>query len=179
MKKIATVLMLALMMLSCSAGRNISVANAQNYFDAEQVFYTQYPELVQFYENGLIKLTSLKENVNENGIAEYDVKYKFVRHYYRTRAEKAECLRENFPDMYVLYVNGNIEVTKLYKYVDLRTMTMKHYVSYVSYQYVPMIYPYGGYRYHYVPRVILPRPTPHRPPHGGQPRPPHGHGPRR
>ena len=182
MKKLIALFTAIVMLVCCASGRYISTADPQNAFDAEQVFYNTHPELVPYYEAGVLKITSMREVVGRDGSVSYKVKYRFVKRHIRDYSERMECLKTYFPEIYQMYVNGVIEVYSLYAYVD-DTGVIRHHISYrrlydYYYDYVPLPYPYGGYRYNYRPRVSPPppppvrrgdvRPGPNRPP---QPRP--------
>ena len=172
MKKIITLLLGILLFVSCGATRYISLDNQDAAFDAVEVLYNKYPELVRYYEEGVLQITSLKEVRTEMGY-DYKIKYRFIKYYYRDYAEKMACLKERFPELYTLYTNGTIEVTSIYKYVD-EYGEIRHHASYrrlydFYYDNVPLVYPYGGYRYYYRVRPIPPRMSP--PPHPPKPRP--------
>lgn len=198
MKKLLTFLLGLTMLVSCSTSRYISLADPQAEFDAVEILYNQHPELVNYYEEGVLKITSLREVKVANGY-DYQIKYKFVKRHYYDYAERMTCLKEKYPELYTMYVNGTIEINSLYKYVDDYGV-IRHHVSYrrlydFYYDNVPLIYPYGGYRYYYRPRPIPPRvgppprprpnnpppkATPNRPPrqqpNGGGGRPPQSRG---
>ena len=182
LKSVLCIVAVAFATLACSAQRRISMANPQVEFDATEILYNQYPNLVPFYEEGVLKITSL---VERNGV--YDIKYKFVKYRYNDYGEMIACLKERFPELYELYTGGMIRVNSLYKYVDTDDMVIRYHVGYRMvydyYYYSSGIYPYNGYRFIYRPRTYVrpprvapapaPRPQPH---HGGGPRPGGGHG---
>ena len=174
MKKLLLTIISVIVMFSCASGRYISLSDPQAEFTATEILYNEYPELVKYYEEGVLKITSLRE-VNERDNIRYKIKYKFVKKYYYDYAERMECLKTHFPELYTLYTNGVIEITSLYKYVDDYGV-IRHHASYrrlydFYYDYHPYVYPYGGYRYYYVPRYrYAPRPQ-YRPQPKPQPRP--------
>ena len=161
MKKLIAFIFAIVMFVCCASGRYISTNEPQAAFDAEQVLYTTRPELVPYYEAGVLKITSLREKIGRDGIATYDIRYKFVRRYIRDYVEKMACLQEHYPELYQMYVSGVIDVGTMYRYVD-DYGNIRYHVSYrrlyeYYYDYVPLPYPYGGYRYyHYRPRVAPP-----------------------
>ena len=170
MKKLALIVSCILMMLSCASGRYVSLSNPQAQFDAGETLYDKYPEMVKYYDEGVLKITSLREIPQRDGTYVYDVSYKFVKYYYREYAERMECLKTHFPEAYEMYVNGIIEIRSLYKYVD-ENMEIKYHLSYrrlydFYYETTPyLIYPYNrGYRYHYRPRPVPQRVSPPPPP---------------
>lgn len=160
MKKFIALLVTLLMVVSsCSAGRYVSLNTAEREFSAVEVLYNQHPELVPYYEAGVLKITSMREIRTEMGY-NYDIKYKFVKKYLYDN-ERYLCLKENYPELYDLYVNGVINIRTVYRYVDSAGeiryhITYSHLYDYY-YENVPLIHPYGGYRLYY-----RPRPAPHR-----------------
>ena len=162
MKKLIALFSAIVMLVCCASGRYISTADPQNAFDAEQVLYNTRPELVPYYEAGVLKITSMREVVGRDGSVSYNVKYRFVKRHIKDYSERMACLKENFPELYQMYVNGTIEIYSLYAYVDDNGV-IRHHVSYrrlydFYYDYAPLMYPYGGYRYYYRPRVSPPPP---------------------
>ena len=174
MKKLIALFSAIVMLVCCASGRYISTSDPQTAFDAEQVLYDTHPELVPYYEAGVLKITSMREIVRKDGSVNYNVKYRFVKRHIREYAERMEVLKENFPELYQRYVNGTIEISSLYRYVD-EMGAIRYHVSYRNlydfyYDYAPLIYPYGGYRLHYRPR-IAPPPRREMGPRPQQPRP--------
>ena len=175
MKKFIALLVTMLMIVtSCSAGKYVSLNNPEREFSAVEVLYNQHPELVPYYEAGVLKITSMREIQSEVGYT-YDIRYKFVRKYLYGD-ERYLCLKELYPELYDLYANGVINIRTVYRYVDNKG-SIQYHITYSRlydyyYESVPLIHPYRGYRLHYRPRPIPPRMTP--PP----PRPrPEGHNP--
>ena len=115
-----------------------------------------------------------------------------------------ETLKVQLPDLYYMYVNGLVDVTSLYKYVDKETGLIRYRARYrhiydYYYDYYPRL---GGVHLYYRPRLNNPPPIsrprqpriepnrPHnpggnrppqvgggnRPPQGGGNRPPQGGG---
>ena len=175
-KLIALLVTMLLVVSSCAAGKYVSINNPEREFSAVEVLYNQHPELVPYYEAGVLKITSMREIRTEMGY-NYDVRYRFVKKYLYDE-ERYLCLKENYPELYDLYVNGVINIRSIYRYVD-NDMVIRYRVTYSRlydyyYENVPLIYPYGGYRYRYRPRPIPPRvqPAPPAPRPGGNNPPP-------
>ena len=161
-KLIALLITMLLVVSSCSAGRYVSINDTEREFSAVEVLYNQHPELVPYYEAGVLKITSLREVRSEVGYT-YDIRYKFVKKYLYDE-ERYLCLKEYYPELYDLYVNGVINIRSIYRYVDADRV-IRYKVTYSRlydyyYENVPLIYPYGGYRLQYIPRPIPPRMTP-------------------
>lgn len=174
MKRLLALLLSIFVIASCSASRSAYGGEPYDRALAVEVLQMKYPELVRYYNEGVLEITSVREVV-VNGLPDYRLKYRFVRYYY-SGAEKIQCLIDRFPEIYRLYSNGLINVSSVYKYVDTETMEIRHVVSYreiygSSIYYSPNIYHYRGYRYYYRPsppppprpRVEPQRPQPQRP----------------
>lgn len=174
MKKIIALFLGFILLVSCGATRYISVNNQESASIAIEVLYSNHPELVRYYDEGVLSITSLKEIRTETGY-DYDIRYKFVKYYYRNYEEKMLCLEERFPELYTLYINGTIEITSLYKYVD-RYGEIRYHASYrrLNEIYYDNYY-HGGYRIHYRSRPYRMSPPPPppkpRPNVGPKPRP--------
>lgn len=176
MKKIISLLLGLLLFVSCGATRYVNLDNVEASRNAVAVLYNKHPELVRYYEENVLLITSMKQTRTESGY-DYNIKYRFIKYYYRDFSEKMECLKEKFPELYTMYTNGTIEITSIYKYVDeygeIRYhATYKRAGDYYYYDSYPLIYPYSGYRYYYRYRPVYPRvspppplrPTPNNPP---------------
>ena len=172
---------LLLLLASCGPGRYIPVNTPEKQFDAEQVLYETRPELVPYYEAHVLKITNMREIKDKAGNTRYELDYKFTRYYIRDLNERLQILKEKFPEMYDMYVNGYIELHNMYRFVD-NEGNIRYTVNYFRvydyyYYYVPFMRPYGGYRYDYAPRPmprVSPRPPAPRPNGGG----PHPQGPK-
>lgn len=151
MKKFILLVLSALLMISCSVQRPV-----YNYagVPVAEVLQMTHPELVRYYNEGVLEVTSIKESVID-GFPSYRVNYRFVRYYYYG-SERTMCLRERFPEIYNLYRSGLIRISSVYKYVDSRTLEIRHAVDYRSViganiHYGPNIYYHNGTRYYYRP----------------------------
>ena len=185
MKKFLIVLMLTIGLASCATTR---YANQRTVFEMDEISYVlanYYPQLYEYDLAGVLKVNSLKEVVLEDGTIDYKVNYKFVRYYYRDFNEKMAVVKENYPELYDMYISGVIDIGTVYNYVDKNTGKIKLHVSYRQiYDYYYRHYPgaYGGTRiYYYGPRIYpraprrmqpappQPRPEPNRPRPGLRP----------
>lgn len=188
--------MMALMVSVSSCGTT-RYANQRTIKEMDEVSYVlanYYPQLHEYYMEGVLRVTSLKEVVLEDGNVDYKVKYNFVRYYYRDFNERMEAVKNTYPELYEMYVSGVIDIDSVYKYVDKDSGKIRLHVSYSRvYDFYYRRYPgaYGGtHIYRYGPRVYplaprrmqppppAPRPQPNRPPQGGGVRPnnPPAHG---
>lgn len=169
MKKIITLLLGILLFVSCGTTRYINLDNTEASHNAVTILYNRHPELVKYYEDNVLLITSMKEIRTDFGY-DYDIRYRFIKYYYKDYTERMLCLKERFPELYVLYTNGAIEITSIYKYVD-DYGEIRYHVSYRnvydSYYYsYPNVYPHIG-RYYYrsrpVPNRMSPPPPPPKP----------------
>ena len=98
-----------------------------------------------------------------------------MKYYYRNYSEMMEVLKNHFPELYQMYLNGVIEVTGIYKYVDRDTGVIRNHVLYrriYDFYYERTIIPYNHTRLHYRPRPMpLPMYRPSPPPPKPQPAP--------
>jgi hypothetical protein len=176
MKKLVLAIISMVMLFSCASGRYINLTDPQAMFDAGEILYRQHPELANYYDQGVLQITSLRE-VNVGDGVDYRIKYRFVKHHIYDYSDRMMILKDKFPELYEMYVSGLIEITSLYRYVN-DYVEIKYHVSYrriydFYYDYHPYLYPYGGYRYYYRSRPLpppsprvepAPRPNDNRPP---------------
>ena len=193
MKKIIALLVGILLVMSCSAQRYANQRTVREMDEVSYVLANYYPQLHEYYTEGVLRVNSMKEIVLEDGTVDYKINYDFIRYYYRDFNQRMEVLKETYPELYNMYVSGVIDVRSMYKYVDKNTGQIKIHVSYKSiydyyYNYYPNIrggavhiYQYRPRPYPMAPRRMQPTPAPrpqpnrpHNPPRGGG-----GHGPRR
>ena len=179
MRKIIFAIFSTLVLASCASTRYVSQRRVTEMDEVSYVLANYYPQLHYYYMEGVLRVNSLKEVVLPDNTVDYKVDYDFVRYYYRNFSDRMDALKEYYPELYQMYVNGVIEITSLYKYVERDTGKIRHRVSYRRiYDYYYHYYPgaYGGTRiYHYGPRVYplaprrmqppppQPRPEPNRP----------------
>lgn len=161
--------------VSCATA---SYANQRRVNEMDEISYVlanHYPQLYTYYMEGVLDVDSMKEVVLEDGTVDYKVKYHFMKYYYRNYSEMMEVLKNHFPELYQMYLNGVIEVTGIYKYVDRDTGVIRNHVLYrriYDFYYEPTIIPYNHTRLFYRPRPMpLPRYRPAPPPSKPQPGP--------
>jgi hypothetical protein len=167
MKKIRIFLGMLLLAVVTSCATSALAQRRITEMDEEAIILKErYPQLFNYYMEGVLKVNSLREYVNENGDVDYNLKYSFVRYYYRNHYDMLDALKTYLPDLHYMYVNGIIEVTSLYKYVDRETGQIRHRARYRNiYDYYYDYYPrYNGVHIYYHPRINRPVPPPrHRP----------------
>lgn len=184
--------MVALMMLtSCSAQRYVNQRPVTQMDEITYVLANNYPQLHNYYMEGVIRVNSIKEMYLPDGRMEYKVDYRYTKFYYRDIRDKLEIIQVYYPELYDMYVNGIITIGTVYRYVDRNTGEIKLHVSYkyiYDYYYTDRpglyggvhIYHYGPRRYPMAPRRMQPAPPPSpNPGHGphvrqGGNRPPQG-----
>lgn len=168
MKKIRIFFIAALLAVVTSCATAVYAQRRVSEMDEEAiVMQERYPQLFNYYMEGVLRVNSLKEYVNENGEIDYKLKYSFVRYYYRNHYDMLEAMKTHLPDFYYMYINGIIEVTSMYKYVDRETGQIRYRARYRRiYDYYYDYYPrYGGVHIDYRPRIMRPMPAPRPTPH--------------
>ena len=141
--------------MSCAPTRYVSQRRVTEMDEVSYVLANHYPQLHYYYMEGVLRVNSLKEVVLPDNTVDYKVNYDFVRYYYGNYTERMEVLKTNYPELYQMYVNGVIEVTSLYKYVERDTGKIRHRVSYRRiYDYYYRYYPgiHDGVHIYYRPR---------------------------
>ena len=93
MKKILTMLMLTVALVSCATTRYANQRTIKEMDEVSYVLANYYPQLHEYYMEGVLRVTSLKEVVLEDGNVDYKVKYNFVRYYYRDFNERMEAVK--------------------------------------------------------------------------------------
>lgn len=157
MKKLIILLVNTLIVLSCAGPQYVTrdVPPQPENIDIREVLVQSYPDLVRYYDEGVLQVTSVRRNGKEIGLPNYIVKYKFVKYYYNY-VEASSLLREKYPSLYEEYLKGRVRINCLYKYVDGQGV-----IQYcVSYRWVHA--PYYTYRVVYHPKAYYWRY--HRPP---------------
>lgn len=176
---LAMVLVLFAVASSCGSSR---YANERNILEMDEISYilhNNYPVLHEYYMEGVLEVTSLKEVVLDDGEKAYNVKYRFIKYRYPEFNDRMAALKEYYPEVYEMYLNGVVEITSFYKYVDKDSGVIKHHVSFRRiYDFYYNDSPrYGGVRLIYRPRPfpaprVAPRPGPGPRPNGpARPRP--------
>lgn len=153
---------------SCASTRYVSQRRVTEMDEVSYVLANYYPQLHYYYMEGVLRVNSLKEVVLPDNTVDYKVDYDFVRYYYRNFSDRMDALKEYYPELYQMYVNGVIEITSLYKYVERDTGKIRHRVSYRRiYDYYYHYYPglHDGVHIYYRPRPRYqpappPRPRP-------------------
>jgi len=157
--------------ISCASTASLTYNPIYDEDNISYILSTYYPQLYTYYDEGVLKVNSVKEVVLEDNIIDYKIKYKFVRrYYYNDYAEMASILKDHFPELYDMYTKGIVEINSIYKYVDRDTDKIRYHVSYRNiYDTYYNTYPTVRYRGYYRPNY---RPTPIPPRHRATPPPP-------
>ena len=174
MKKI--IILLSVILLASCANTKYVTTGAPREYGMTQIIYETRPDLVKYFESGVLEVTGVREIDQENGVRSYDINYRFVRYNIYNREERVRCLAEYYPGLYQMYINGTIEIVTMYRYVDADGV-IQHMVSYRKRggYYYPYTPPRAHYHYYqpYRPpkRVTPPPPIRHNPQKGYSPRP--------
>ena len=170
MKRITALLISVLVFASCATTRYISEREVDAMDEISYILYNNYPDLHEYYMEGVMDVLSLKEVTLEDGTTEYKVKTRYIRYYYPNRHDKMEAIKQYFPDIYQMYLNGVVDIINFYKYVDREDGLIKHHISIrriYDFYYTPWYGMYPGTRLYYRPRPVppvkpVPAPKPHR-----------------
>ena len=147
MKRFLSVLIVCCLFLSsCGTANYVAGSGVYGSESVEYVLSNYYPGLYEYYKEGVLSVRSIKEITLSDGSIDYNVKYKFVKYYYNTHAERMEVVQKLYPELYQMYLNGVIDINSVYKCVDKTTGKIKYRVSYNR------IYDY--YNYYYNPGYI-------------------------
>ena len=169
------VMVLILAVSSCGTARYANQRSVNEMDEISYVLANYYPQLHTYYMEGVLRVNSMKEVVLPDGTVDYKVKYDFVRYYYRDFNEKVAVVKENYPELYDMYISGVIDLGSVYKYVDRDSGRIRVHVSYSRiydyyYRYYPGVRGGAVHIYQYRPRVYPLAPRRMQPP-PPQPRP--------
>lgn len=181
MKKYLIIIALALL-TACGTSRYATQRTIQDMDEVSYVLANYYPQLHEYYMEGVLKIKSVKEVITDEGEPAYNVKYDFCRYNYPNFNDRMEALKTYYPEVYQMYLNGVVEVTSFYKYVDKDTGKIMHHVSFRRiydfyyntgpyYGGTRLIYrprPFPNFRPRVEPRPVRPQPKPEAGP-GGRP----------
>lgn len=168
MKKLIILFLCAVSIMSCATSQYVGHRTLKEMDEISFVLSSYYPQLHYYYMEGVLRVDSIKEYVDKDGNYDYKVKYSFIRYHYPNFNDRMENLKKHFPDLYRMYINGVLEITSFYKYVDKNTGEIKHHAScrrVYDFYYHPLYGRRPGLRLRYNPRPLPPaRPQPnHRP----------------
>lgn len=172
MKKfLLTLMMMLTVLVSCGTTNYVSRRTVNEMDEISYVLANYYPQLHEYYMEGVMDVDYMKEVVLEDGTVDYKIKYHFMRYYYKNYSDRIEALKLHFPELYQMYVSGVIEINSLYKYVEKKSGIIRHHCSYSRiYDYYYNYYPrLGGSHIYYRARPL--RPAPPRPRVEPNPRP--------
>lgn len=161
MRKLITIILAMLLLMSCASQRQAVISDGDRDSQTLQILSENYPELVYYYNENVLDIRSIRVVELPDGSAGYKVKYRFKRYYYQGYVERMDCLKLYFPELYNMYCMGLVSIYTMYKYVDERTGQIGHYVAYLrgsSYFYEAQPY-YSPYYRPYFRRHL--RPLPH------------------
>ena len=123
---------IALLLTALFAFTFNTFAMRETVTDSEKISYVIsefYPNLAQYYDEGLIQVASLTEETLADGETEYNIRYKFVNAYCEGK-ELDDVLVKSYPNEYILYKAGMIKDVSVFKYVDRETGEIETHLSY-------------------------------------------------
>lgn len=155
------VLLTSLLFSSCATARYGTPHEVLEIPTISEVIRDYYPHLYEYYLEGVLDVTSLKEVVLEDGTLDYRLKYRLVKYRYTDYGLKMEMIRTHFPEVYEAYSVGALVINDFYKFVDEETGLITHYISYSpirTYYFRDRVGLRIGNRYHM--RRYMPGPSP-------------------
>ncbi len=143
------------------------------------ILHDYYPQLYEYYIEGVLRVNSLRHVTLADGTTDYEVRYKLVRYYYPTHTARLSAVETYLPELFNLYIHGMVSIGSVWKYVDPSTGRIMHQAKYQwIYNYYPYGPYYGGTYYYGGRRRVRPLPPPRpgmgrfpeaRPPHNDRP----------
>ena len=130
MKPIVRFLMLAaaaVLMASCLVYRSVPTTSRvystgyryiDNPIEQRAILRANYPQLYNYYEEGLLEIVSMRERLYSNGHREWDIRRRYVKRYITDGREQMRVLQFHYPDVYSMVRRGDARVTQMYGYVD-------------------------------------------------------------
>lgn len=165
MKRIFLFIIILISLVSCGTARYADSSYINQNYDILNIIDTQYPNLSIYYREGVLRVNSVKEYINDAGYVNYVLDYDFIRVYYRNYLDKLEIVQRYFPELYSSCQLGIIELTTVYKYANLEKNMVSYHISYryIGDTYYYYYYNYPGVRIYPQPRYRYIDPAPVRP----------------
>lgn len=130
MKPIIRILMFtaaAVLMASCMVYRSVPTTSRvystgyryiENPIEQREVLRGYYPQLFNYYEEGLLQIISMRERLYSNGHREWDIRRRYVKRYITSDRERMYILERYYPDVFARARRGEVRINKMYGYVD-------------------------------------------------------------
>ena len=130
MKPIIRILMFtaaAVLMASCMVYRSVPTTSRvystgyryiENPIEQREVLRAYYPQLFNYYEEGLLQIISMRERLYSNGHREWDIRRRYVKRYITSDRERMYILERYYPDVFARARRGEVRINKMYGYVD-------------------------------------------------------------
>ena len=126
MKKLVSIIAIAMAFaVSAFAAKEPIVENEK----ISEVITNYYPNIANYYDEGLIKVDALTEDTLADGSTEYNIRYHFTRYQY-TGEELNKILKEKYNDIYRLKIFGLVKDVTVIKYVDKETGEITEHIYY-------------------------------------------------
>ena len=126
MKKLLSVIAIAMAFAFTAFAGNYPIVNEE---EISEVITNYYPNLSDYYGQGVIKVDALTEDTLADGSTEYNIKYHFVRYQY-TGEEFTNVLKEKYYDLYRLSQHGLVKDIVIMKYVNKDTGEIEDHIYY-------------------------------------------------
>lgn len=117
----------AVLMASCMVYRSVPTTSRvystgyryiENPIEQREVLRAYYPQLFNYYEEGLLQIISMRERLYSNGHREWDIRRRYVKRYITSDRERMYILERYYPDVFARARRGEVRINKMYGYVD-------------------------------------------------------------
>lgn len=90
----------------------------ENPMEQRDILRMYYPQLYNYYSEGLLEIVSMREKIYPGGRKDWDIKRRYVRRYINDARQRLRVLQRYYPDVYELTRYGAATVREMYEYVD-------------------------------------------------------------
>ena len=129
MKRFVFFVVLLIIVASCGVVKHQKYTRVTDVKEQELVLYKHYPQLWEYYKEGVLGLVWIKKYVNEQGVVEYKEKHYLQSNFITDYSDRMYILKTDFPEIYNLFTQGKVALNEMYKYVDEKG-TVRIHISY-------------------------------------------------
>jgi len=90
----------------------------ENPIEQRMILRVHYPQLYNYYDEGLLQIISMREKIYPGGRKDWDIKRRYVRRYITDERQQMRILMRYYPDVWQLTRYGSARVREMYEYVD-------------------------------------------------------------
>ena len=100
------------------ASRMTGYRYVENPAEQRAILRLHYPQLYNYYDEGLLEIISMREKIYPGGRKDWDIRRRYVRRYITNERQQLRVLQRYYPDVYELARHGAARVREMYEYVD-------------------------------------------------------------